>query len=104
VDGAGRFACMWHITLPCILPTYFVLFILSIANIVNSNMDASFIFQNAMNRPSIEVLDLYVYNQGIAGMNYAYSIAVGMLKSFVSLILLLGANTLSKLFREEAVF
>jgi putative aldouronate transport system permease protein len=104
VDGAGRFACMWHITLPGLIPTYIVLFIMSIASLVNGNFDGSFVFQNPMNRASIEVLDLYVYNQGIAGMNYAYSIAVGMLKSLISIALLMGANGLSKLFREEAVF
>jgi putative aldouronate transport system permease protein len=104
VDGAGRFACIRHITLPGLMPTYFVLLILSIANLISSGVDAYFIFQNPMNRASIEVLDLYVYNQGIAGINYAYSIAVGMLKSLISLVLLLGANSASRLVREESIF
>jgi putative aldouronate transport system permease protein len=104
VDGAGRFACMWYITIPGLLPTYFVLLILSIANFINNGMEQYFVFQNVMNKASIEVLDLYVYNQGIAGFNYSYSIAIGMLKSIVSLALLFLANGGSKLFRKESIF
>jgi putative aldouronate transport system permease protein len=104
VDGADRFACIWYITIPGLLPTYFVLLILSIANLINNGMEQYFVFQNAMNKAAIEVLDLYVYNQGIVGINYAYSIAVSMLKSIVSLVLLFLANTGSKLFRKESIF
>jgi putative aldouronate transport system permease protein len=104
VDGAGRFACMWYITLPGLLPTFFVLLILSIANFINSGMEQYLVFQNPMNKAFIEVLDLYVYNQGIAGVNYSYSIAIGMLKSLVSLVLLFLANGASKFFRKESIF
>jgi putative aldouronate transport system permease protein len=104
VDGAGRFRCIWHITLPGLLPTYFVLLILSIANFINSGMEAYYVFQNPMNKSAIEVLDLYVYNQGIGGIRYSYSIAIGILKSAVSLILLFTATSVSKLFRKESIF
>jgi putative aldouronate transport system permease protein len=104
VDGAGRFRCMWYITVPGLLPTYFVLLVMSIANMVNSGMEQYYIFQNAMNRSSIEVLDLYVYNQGIVGINYSYSIAIGILKSLISIVLLFVANRGSKFIREESIF
>jgi putative aldouronate transport system permease protein len=104
VDGAGRFACIWYITIPGLLPTYFVLLILSVANFINNGMEQYFVFQNPMNKGWIEVLDLYVYNQGFVGINYSYSIAVGILKSLVSLVLLFLANGASKLFRKESIF
>jgi putative aldouronate transport system permease protein len=104
VDGAGRFACIWYITIPGLLPTYFVLLILSIANFINSGMEQYYVFENAMNKSHIEVLDLYVFNQGIVGINYAYAIAIGMLKSLVSLVLLFLANGGSRLFRKERIF
>ena len=104
VDGAGRFSCMWHITLPGLMPTYFVLLILSIANFINVGMEQYFLFQNAMNKNYIEVLDLFVYNQGMVGTNYAFSTAVSMQKSLVSIVLLFMANGISKLFREQSIF
>jgi len=99
VDGAGRFNIMLRITLPHLLPTFFVLLILSVASFLNTGMEQYYIFSNAMNRESLEVLDLYVYNQGIVGFNYPYATAVSMLKSFVGIILMFSANSLSKAVR-----
>lgn len=104
IDGAGRFQLIRHITVPGLLPTFFVLLILSIANLLNNGIEQYYIFQNAMNKESIEVLDLYVYNQGMVGYNYSFSTAVSMLKSVVSIVLLFFANTTSRLVRGESVF
>ena len=104
VDDAGRFAVMRHITVPGLLPTYFVLLILSIANFINSGMEQYFVFQNPMNKQYIEVLDLFVYNQGILGINYSFATVVSMLKSVVSVVLLFSANGISRLFRDESIF
>ena len=104
VDGAGRFASMTHITLPSLLPTYFVLLILFIANFINSGMEQYFVFQNHMNKEYIEVLDLFVYNQGMLNINYSFSTAVSILKSLISIVLLFSANGLSRLFRDQTIF
>lgn len=103
VDGAGRMQLIRHITIPELLPTYFVLLLLSIANLINNGMDQYFVFQNAMNKDTIEVLDLFVYNQGMVGYNYSFSTAVSMLKSIVSVVLLFFANGTSKLLRGESI-
>ncbi|WP_139997063.1 ABC transporter permease [Paenibacillus paridis] len=103
VDGANRFRMIWHITVPGILPTYFVLLLLSIANLINNGMEQYFVFQNALNRDTIEVLDLYVYNTGLLGFNFSFATAVSMLKSIISIILLFFANRLSKLVRGESI-
>lgn len=103
VDGAGRFSKMFYISIPGLLPTFFVLLVLAIANIINTGMEQYYVFSNAMNKAKIEVLDLYVYNTGLAGRQYSYATAVGMLKSIISIILLFGANKLSKLVRGETV-
>ncbi|NLD87395.1 MAG: sugar ABC transporter permease, partial [Clostridiales bacterium] len=99
IDGAGRYKTMWYITLPQLMPTFFVLLILSIGNFLNTGMEQYFIFSNPMTSDKLEVLDLYVYNQGIVKVQYPYTTAVGMLKSIVGIILLFFANKLSKLVR-----
>ncbi len=103
VDGAGRFRMMWHITVPGILPTYFVLLMLSVANFINNGMDQYYVFQNAVNKDYIEVLDLYVYNIGMLGTNFSLATAVSMMKSIVSVFLLFIANGASKLLRGESI-
>ncbi len=103
VDGAGRFQKMWHVTLPELVPTYCVLLTLQIAGILSNGMEQYFCFENAMNRDSILVLDLYVYKIGIGSGLIPLSTVVGMLKSIVSVILLFIANSISKLVRGTGV-
>jgi putative aldouronate transport system permease protein len=106
VDGASRWGLMRHITLPGLLPTFFVLLMLSISNILNNGMDQYLVFQNPMNRQTIEVLDLYVYNITIASGGtalYSYATAIGILKTLVSVTLLFSANFLSKKLRGESI-
>jgi len=103
VDGAGRFRSIWHITIPGLISTFFVLLLLAIANFLNNGMEQFFVFQNAITQKSLEVLDLYVYNIGIKNGSVSLATAVSMLKSFVSLVLLFSANALSKLARGETI-
>ncbi len=103
VDGAGRFARMWYITVPELIPTYCVLLLMSIANILSNGMDQYLVFSNAVNRESIQVLDLYVYNLGIDSGLIPLSTVVGMVKSIVSVILLFAANGVSKAVRGESI-
>ena len=104
IDGAGRGKQILYITIPGLLPTFFVLLMLSVANFLNTGVDQFFVFQNAMNKESIEVLDLYVYNKGFVGTNISFSTAVGMFKSLISLTLLFVINFLSKCIRQESIF
>jgi multiple sugar transport system permease protein/putative aldouronate transport system permease protein len=103
VDGANRFRLMWHITVPALLPTYFVLLMLSIANFLNNGLDQYYVFQNAFNKEHIQVLDLYVYNVGMTGRSPSMATAIGMLKSIVSVTLLFCVNFVSKKTRGETI-
>lgn len=104
IDGAGRFRRIWHITVPGIIPTFFVLLVMSIGNLLNTGYEMQYVFQNAMNKQYIQTLDLYVYNQGISEGNIPFATAVGIMKSAVALILFSSANTLSKSIRGTSVF
>jgi putative aldouronate transport system permease protein len=99
VDGAGRFQKMWHITLPGLMSTFFVLLLLGIAGILNNGMEQYLVFENASNTNPITVLDLYIYQRGIGRGLYSISTMMGMLKSLISVILLFAANQASKWLR-----
>lgn len=104
VDGANKLRCIWHITLPNLMPTFFVLFLLNVSNFLNNGMEQYFVFQNSWNREYIQVLDLYVYNLSTSKPPvYSISTAISMLKSVVSVVLLVFANTLSKLIRKQSI-
>jgi putative aldouronate transport system permease protein len=102
IDGASRMQIIRHITLPSILPTYFVLLMLNLANFLSNGMEQYFVFQNAFNKDKIQVLDLYVYNLAFGGGGaYSLSTAISILKSVISITLLAGTNKVSKLIRGE---
>lgn len=103
VDGAGRFARMWNITIPELMPTYCVMLLMAVANILNNGMDQYLVFSNSANSANITVLDLYVYNLGIGSGLIPLSTAIGMLKSVVSILLLFAANKISKAARGDSI-
>ena len=103
VDGAGRFQRMWNITVPSLIPTFCVLLLMSIANILSNGMDQYLVFENSTNTNAIMVLDLYVYKLGIGQGQIPLSTVIGMVKSLVSVTLLFGANGISKLIRGESI-
>lgn len=103
VDGAGRFQKMWHITLPGLLPTFFVLLLMAIAGCLSNGLDQYLVFQNAQNKETIRVLDLWVYELGIGSGSIPLSTVIGMFKSVISVVLLFGANAVSKALRGESI-
>lgn len=102
VDGATRMQIIRHITIPSLLPTFFVLLMMNIGNFLSNGMEQYYVFQNAFNKEHIQVLDLYVYNLAMGSGSYSVSVALSMLKSVVSVILLVTANTVSRLTRGES--
>lgn len=103
VDGAGRWQIIKNITIPSLMPTYFVMLMLSVANFLNNGMDQYYVFQNSFNKQSIQVLDLYVYNIGMTGRSLSLATAIGVLKSLVSVTLLAIVNFVSKKTRGESI-
>lgn len=101
VDGASRMQIIRHITIPSILPTYFVIVMLNLANFLTNGMEQFYVFQNSFNKEYIQVLDLYVYNLAMGSGGYSLSVAVSILKTIVSVILLTLTNGFSKLVRGE---
>ena len=103
VDGAGRWQMIRSITIPSLMPTYFVLLVQAVANFLSNGMEQYFVFQNAFNKEYIQVLDLYVYNIGLGGKSFSLATAVGMLKTIVSITLLIIVNAVSKKVRGESI-
>lgn len=102
VDGASRMQIIWHITIPSLLPTYFVIVMLNLANFLSNGMEQYYVFQNAFTQDYVEVLDLYVYNMATSGTGmYPLATVVSILKSVVSVVLLFVTNTASRLVRGE---
>ena len=103
VDGAGYVQCALHVTLPSLMETYVVLFILQIGNFLNTGYEQYMLFKNALTANNIEVLDLYTYRIGLENMDYSYGVAISILKSIVSITLVVLANMVAKKIRGNTV-
>ncbi|MBQ8554753.1 MAG: sugar ABC transporter permease [Clostridia bacterium] len=103
VDGANRFHCIRHITIPGLMPTYMVMLLMSVAGMLSNGMEQYLVFENPINKNVIEVLDLYVYNIGIKSGLIPISTVVGIFKSLIGVTLLFGANGISKAIRGESI-
>ena len=96
VDGLGRFGMVIHITIPGILSTIALMFILRIGDVLNAGFEQQLLLGTEQTRSYYEVIDTFAYRYGIGSSRYSYGTAVSLVKSVCSLILVLIANGIVK--------
>ncbi len=104
MDGAGRWRQLWHITLPAIRSTIVILLILKLGHFLDNGFEHIYLMSNSLNRSVADVFDTYVYYIGLTSGQFSFATAVGLFKSVISIILVLGANKLAKKFGEEGLY
>lgn len=104
IDGAGRLRQVWHVTLPSILPTIIILFIMRVGNLLNVGFEKIILLYNPSIYESADVISSYVYRKGILEYNYSYSTAVGLFNSVVNFTLLVATNYISKKTTENGLW
>lgn len=98
VDGASKWRQLWHITLPGIRNVIILMLLLRLSNILDVGFDQVFMMSNALNRDNSDIIDTWVYREGLQRMEYGLATAVGMFKSIIGFVLLIGTNKLAKRF------
>ncbi|MGY3714680.1 ABC transporter permease [Sutcliffiella cohnii] len=96
VDGANKWQQTWHITLPSLLPTIVILFILQMGNILEVGFEQVFILLNPLVYNVGDVFETYVYRVGVTQGQFSYTTAVGLFKSVIALIMVVLANKIAK--------
>ncbi len=104
LDGAGRLSRIRHITIPGIKPVVITLLILNIGKMMSLGSGKILLMYNSAVFETADVISTYVYRNGIGGMEYGYSTAVGLFNSVVNITLLLSANAISKKVSETSLF
>lgn len=105
IDGASRMQQMFRITLPNILPTVTIMFILSVGGLMSSGFDQIFNLANAATKNVSEVLDVYIYRITFqSATDFSFSTAVSLFRSLVNMILLLLADRVAKMMGGDGLF
>jgi len=104
IDGAGRFKQAIYVTLPGILPTIVILFILRMGSIMNVGFEKVYLMYNPLTYETADVISTYVYRKGLLEMDYSYGAAVGLFNSLINFMFVVMANQLSKKFTETSLW
>lgn len=96
IDGASRLKRIWHINLPCILPTIIIMLIMAMGRVMSVGFEKVFLMQNPLNTETSEVISTYTYKIGLQNAQYSFSAAVGLFNSVINFILLAAVNQISK--------
>lgn len=104
VDGAGRWAKIWNITLPGIRPTIIVLLLMNIGNVLNAGFEVQYLLGNDVIKSVSDTIDIYVLKWGISQNDYSLGSAAGIFKSFVSIVLIVIANAIAKRTTDERLY
>jgi putative aldouronate transport system permease protein len=104
VDGANRWRRMWHITLPALRPVVILLLILRLGDALTVGFEQLILQRDAVGAQVSEVIDTYVYYQGVINGDWSFATAAGLMKGVISLLLVLGANKLAHMMGEAGVY
>jgi putative aldouronate transport system permease protein len=104
MDGASRWRQTWHVTLPGMRPIIILLLILKLGDSLSVGFEQLLLQQQAVGVDVAQVLDTYVYNNGVVGGAWGVAAAVGLVKGLVGLVLVLVANKVAHIFGEEGVY
>lgn len=104
MDGANRIKQIWHITLPGILPTIAIMFILRMGNLLNVGFEKIILLYNPSTYETADVISSFVYRKGLIEFGWSYSSAVGLFNSVINLALLIAANKISKKISENSLW
>lgn len=104
MDGASRWKQIWYITLPGIMPTIAIMFILRMGNLLNVGFEKIILLYNPVTYETADVISSFVYRKGLLEFGWSYSTAVGLFNSVFNLVLLISANYISRKVNENSLW
>lgn len=104
IDGAGRIKQIFHVTIPGILPTIVILFILRTGKMLSVGSEKVLLLYNSTIYESADVISTFVYRKGLEDGNYSYASAVGLFNAVINFVLLIAVNKLSKKLTENSLW
>ena len=103
IDGAGRFQKILHVTLPGIKSTFVILLIMNIGHLMEAGFEIQYLLGNGLTAAYSRTIDIFVLEYGTQMMDFGVATAAGIFKSVVAIILLVGANFISKKLGEDTL-
>ncbi len=104
IDGADRLQKIRYITLPGIKPTFLILLLMNVGNVLNAGFEVQYLLGNGLVQSVSQTIDIYVLKWGISQNDYSLGTAAGLFKSAVSIAFIVIANEIAKRYSEQRLF
>lgn len=104
IDGANRLQQILYVTIPSILPTIMVMFILNVGRLLSLGFEKVLLMYTPSNSGVSDIIDTLVYRIGLANQNYSYATAIGLFSGIIGVILVSGSNYLSRKTTGESIY
>ncbi len=104
IDGANRWQQTFYVTIPSIFSTIMVMLIMKIGQLMTVSFEKVLLMYNTQNSSASDIIDTFVYRIGLTQTNYSYATAVGLFGAVVGLVLVFGANRLSRSLTGESLY
>ncbi|MBO4677587.1 MAG: sugar ABC transporter permease [Oscillospiraceae bacterium] len=104
IDGANRWQQTIHVTIPGIAPTIIIMLILQIGSLLSTAMEKILLLYRPLTYEVADTITTFVYRRGLIDGDFGYSTSVGLFNSFVNLLLLFIANSVSRKYSETSLF
>lgn len=104
IDGANRWKQLINVTIPSIMPTIIIMFILRIGDILDVGAQKILLLYNPMIYDTADVISTFVYRRGILQADFSYTTAVGLFESLVGLVLITATNKVAKRVSETSLW
>jgi putative aldouronate transport system permease protein len=104
IDGANGVQKLWNVTLPGIKPTIGIMFLLSVGGLFSVNFEQVLLFQTPPTYDVSEVIDTYILRRGMKMNQLDYATALTLMRSVMSLILVVTSNQISKKLTEISLW
>ena len=104
IDGAGKLQQIWYVTIPGIMSTIVLLFILRLGSIMDAGFEQVFVMYNPAVYDSGDIIGTFIYRIGISNMEYSFATAAGLFNSLIGFILLISGNFISKRLLQKSIW
>ena len=104
IDGADRLQKIRYITFPGIKPTFLILLLMNVGNVLNAGFEVQYLLGNGLVQSVSQTIDIYVLKWGISQNDFSLGTAAGLFKSAVSIAIIVIANNLAKKYSDQRLF
>src|SRR5690606_29806307 len=96
IDGANRWERIIHITIPSIMPTIVIMFLLRLGSILTLDYQKVLLLCSGTTRETGDVLGTYIFRRGIEGADFSYATTIGLIQSVVGLVFVVTSNWMAR--------